>query len=290
MTAVGAVVVNHDAGDTLLRCIASLRHEGVDELVVVDNASTDGSADRLVHADEGVQLVRAGANLGYGRAANRGMRLLGTPFVLVANPDLLVHEGALARLAAVLEADPTLAIAGPKLLNEDGSRYPSARRFPSWTDAAGHALLGTWIPDNPFSRRYRMSDLEASEVTPVDWVSGACFLARAEVLRELGGFDERYFMYMEDVDLCWRARLAGHGVVHVPDAVVTHLQGLSTARHPYRMLAAHHRSALRFAARRTRGWKRLALPGVALVLGVRLVLSMGRQLWTERMGASRPAD
>ena len=285
-----AVVVNHDAGDALLDCVASLRADGVHDIVVVDNASTDGSADRLEAADPGVRVVRAGENLGYGTGVNRGLALVDSELVLVSNPDVVVHGQALSRLAGALDADPTVAIAGPCVLGADGTRYPSARRFPSWIDAAGHALLGTVVPSNPFTRRYRMADLDLATVSTVDWVSGSCFLARRRVLEELGGFDERYFMYLEDVDLCWRARRAGYAVAYVPEASVTHLQGHSTARRPYRMLLEHHRSALRFAARRSTGWRRLALPGVALVLGVRLLVAALRQVVAPAHGGARPGD
>ena len=285
-----AVVVNHDAGDELLACVASLRAEGVAEIVVVDNASSDGSADRLQAADPDVHVLRAGRNLGYGAAANRGVEVTVAELVLVSNPDLVVHPGALAELVAALEADAALAIAGPQLLETDGTRYPSARRFPSWADAAGHTLLGLVAPDNRFTRRYRMMELSGDGVRRVDWVSGACFLARRAPLAELGGFDEGYFMYFEDVDLCWRAHRAGYGVAYVPAATVTHLQGHSTGRRPFRMLAEHHRSALRFAARTTRGWRRAALPGVAAVLVTRFVVAVARQVLAPRTGAARPAD
>ncbi len=223
------MVVNHEAGAALLECVASLRAEGVVEVTVVDNASSDGSTEALVSADGAVRLVQTGTNLGYGAAANRGIDATGLELVLVSNPDVAVHRGALAALVEVLGADPVLAVAGPRILEADGTRYPSARRFPSLVDAAGHALLGDLAPDNRFTRRYRMGDLASDHVTEVDWVSGACFLARRRALEELGGFDESYFMYAEDTDLCWRARRAGWGVVYVPDAVVTHVQGISTA-------------------------------------------------------------
>jgi len=163
-------------------------------------------------------------------------------------------------------------------LEADGTRYPSARRFPTLGDGVGHALLAGVLPGNRFSRRYRMADLDPDGPTEVDWVSGACFLARHRALTELGGFDELYFMYAEDTDLCWRARQAGWGVAYVPDAVVTHLQGISTARHPYRMLVAHHRSVYRFAARTTRGWRRVALPAVAVLLVGRLAVACARRV------------
>jgi N-acetylglucosaminyl-diphospho-decaprenol L-rhamnosyltransferase len=274
--AIAAVVVNHDAGKALLACVASLQADGVREVVVVDNASSDGSPEALMAVEPAVRLVPTGANLGYGAAANRGVAGVGSELVLVTNPDVAVHRGALGALAAALE-DPTVAIAGPQLLEANGTRYPSARRFPSYVDATGHALLAHVAPANRFTRRYRMDDLNTSTVAQVDWVSGACFLARRRALEELGGFDEAYFMYAEDADLCWRARRAGWGVVYVPQAVVTHLQGVSTARRPFRMLVAHHRSVLRFAARTERGWRRLALPLVAVFLALRLAVMCARQ-------------
>jgi len=283
VTGSAAVVVNHDAGAHLIECVASLRADGIARIVVVDNASTDGSTHAVIDHDPDVTIVWAGANLGYGAGVNRGLAELDrlgskadAGFVLVSNPDVAVHPGAVAALSETLRRDRSVAIAGPQIREVDGSRYPSARRFPSWVDAAGHAILGTMAPGNRFSRRYRMGDVEPEAITKVDWVSGACFLADREALRDLGGFDERYFMYLEDVDLCWRAHRAGFDVAYVPIAIVTHAQGVSTARHPYRMLVAHHRSALRFASRRTDGWRRAGLPLVAAVLALRLTAAAFR--------------
>jgi N-acetylglucosaminyl-diphospho-decaprenol L-rhamnosyltransferase len=270
------VVVNHDAGRSLGLFLSTLRAEGVTEVVVVDNASTDGSSDG-VESDPSVRVIRTGANLGYGTGVNRGLAVTGAEFVLVSNPDVSVHPGALESLRAAFAADPTLAIAGPRILAADGSRYPSARRFPSAVTAVGHALLGIVVPGNRFTRRYRMADLDPTSPSPVDWVSGACFMARRRALEELGGFDESYFMYLEDVDLCWRAHRAGWAVAYVPAAVVTHQQGLATGRRPYRMLLAHHRSAFHFASSRAEGWRRVTLPGVVLVLAARLLVAWARQ-------------
>ncbi len=282
---VSVVVVNHDAGEVLTTFLESLRAEHgkeveLREVVVVDNASTDGSSDGVdtgpgVHPP--VRVLRTGSNLGYGAGANRGVATTGADLVLVSNPDVAVHGGALAALAAAMAGDPTMAIAGPCILAPDGTRYPSARRFPSMMVAAGHTVLGLVAPGNRFTRRYRMDDLDLTTSVAVDWVSGACFMARRRAFDELGGFDESYFMYLEEVDLCWRAHRAGWTVAYVPTAVVTHLQGRSTARRPYRMLLAHHRSALHFASRTVEGWRRMILPGVALLLGARLVAACARQ-------------
>jgi N-acetylglucosaminyl-diphospho-decaprenol L-rhamnosyltransferase len=286
---VSAVVVNHEGGEALLECVATLRAEGVDDVTVVDNSSSDGSPEALVSADNAVRLVQTGTNRGYGAAANRGIDVSGSEFVVVSNSDVAVHPGALRSLVEVLGRDSTLAIVGPRILEADGTRYPSARRFPSLLDAAGHALLGDLAPGNRFTRRYRMADLDTDDVAEVDWVSGACFCARRRALEELGGFDETYFMYAEDADLCWRARRAGWGVAYVPDAVVTHLRGVSTARHPYRMLVAHHRSVFHFATRTERGWRRLALPATAVLLTLRLAVLCARQALGTLHSAARPA-
>ncbi len=159
-----------------------------------------------------VEVIEVGVNLGYGSGANRGAAGCSAEFLLVCNPDVVVEVSALDRLVEALEADRALAVVGPKVLEPDGTRYPSARRFPSLLESAGHALAGLVAPDNRFTRRYRMSDLDTTEqTTRVDWVSGSFMFWRRAAFEELGGFDEAYFMYGEDVDICWRAHRGGLG-------------------------------------------------------------------------------
>jgi N-acetylglucosaminyl-diphospho-decaprenol L-rhamnosyltransferase len=149
---------------------------------------------------------------------------------------------------------------------------------PSVVDAAGHAVVGLFRPDNRFTHRYRQLDADPGRSRAVDWVSGAAVWLRRDALDDVGGWDERYFMYLEDVDLCWRLRGAGWDVTYEPAAAVRHVQGASTARHPYRMLLAHHRSAWRFSQRRLTGWRRLLLPFAAVLLALRAVLALGARL------------
>ena len=269
------VVVNYESGSVLASCVASLQREGPAELVVVDNGSTDGSVGELRQRCPGIDVVDPGRNLGYGAAANRGVAATGSEFILVCNSDLWIAPGALAEMASALNADPTVAVVGPLIRTPEGERYPSARQFPSMIDAAGHAMLGQFVPENRFTRAYQQADLVPAVDTlwPVDWVSGACFLVRRSAFEQVGGFDEQYFMYAEDVDLCWRLGKAHWRVVYAPAAVVTHQQGVSTDRHPYRMIVEHHRSLLRFAVRSTSGWRRALLPLVVLGIGARAVLA-----------------
>jgi N-acetylglucosaminyl-diphospho-decaprenol L-rhamnosyltransferase len=272
---VAAVVVNYNAGATLAACVARLRAEGVGAIVVVDNDSGDGSAEAAAAPD--VRLVRAGANLGYGTAANIGVATASQPYVLVMNPDVEVRPGSVDALVGALERDPLLAVVGPRVESPDGSLYPSARRFPDLVVAAGHAFLWFVAPDNRFSRAYKLLDWDHATPGEVDWVSGSCMLVRRDAFGAVGGFDERYFMYVEDVDLCWRLGRAGWRIGYEPASRVVHAGGVSTDQAAYRMILEHHRSLWRFARETTVGARRLALPAVAAGLGARTVLA-----WAQR--------
>jgi N-acetylglucosaminyl-diphospho-decaprenol L-rhamnosyltransferase len=267
--------VNFESGPSLACCVTDLHAVGLSELIVVDNGSRDGSLTAAREAVPGLPVIVPGRNLGYGAAANRGVAATTAPYVLVCNSDLEVPVDAVAALVTALDSDAGCALAGPLVRTPTGDRYPSARRFPTLVDAAGHALLGLFAPDNRFTRSYQQSELDtaAIEVRTVDWVSGACFLVRRTAFEAIGGFDESYFMYAEDVDLCWRLGRAGWTVAYAPTAEVTHLQGQSTERHPYRMILEHHRSLFRFASRSSTGRRRLLLPLVAVGIATRAALA-----------------
>ncbi len=279
---VSAVVVNYNARDHLLPCVASLRADGVDEIVVVDNDSVDGSGPALAAVDH-ARFVNTGSNLGFGRAANLGAAATTGRLVLVMNPDAVVEPGAVRILAAALDNDEGLAVVGPRVENPDGTCYPSARRFPDLAVAAGHAFVGLVRPDNRYTRRYKMLDVDRDQPRDVDWVSGTCMLARRDAFDAVGGFDPAYFMYVEDVDLCWRLHGAGWRVGYEPGARVIHTVGASSDLAPYRMIAAHHRSLLRFASRTATGPRRALLPVVAAGLAVRTLLA-----WAQRARRGLP--
>lgn len=285
---VDAVVVNFNAGEHLLRCVESLRDEGIDQLIVTDSASTDGSLEGLERADSEVVVVR-GPNHGFGAGTNRGAASgAAREFLFLVNPDVVVTAGALTALVNTLDADGGVGIVGPMIRTPDGRRYPSARRFPSLRDALGHAFLGVLWPQNPFTRRYRMLDWDENRASDVDWLSGSCLLVRRAAWDALGGFDESYFMYAEDVDLCWRAWQAGWQVRYEPAAVVVHAQGVSTDQRPYRMIAAHHRSLFQFAAKRAQGpGGKALLPVIGAGLAVRTLLAWAHRFVTGRF---RSAD
>ena len=269
-----AIVVDYNVGPMLADCVASLLAEGVDDVIVVENGDPGSSARGLGDLVTHVRIISTGANLGFGAGVNRGVAAVdpSVPLLVVANPDSVAHPGSIAALRAQLASHESWAMAGPTIVTVDGDRYPSVRRFPSIIDAVGHALLGQVSPTNRFTTRYRSAGVGPDD--SVDWVSGAFFVLRRTAFEDVGGFDEGYFMFAEDMDLCWRLHEAGYGIGVAADAVVTHVEGVSRRPHPYRMLVAHHRSALRFATQTTRGPARLLLPFAALVLGIRLLASL----------------
>jgi N-acetylglucosaminyl-diphospho-decaprenol L-rhamnosyltransferase len=269
----GAVVVNYNAGHHLRKAVASLRRDGVDDIVVVDNGSVDDSLAALQSADGGVRVVHAGSNLGFGGAANRGVAATDTRYVAVLNPDVVVKPETIGALVAALDANPRLAIVGPRIDTPNGEWYPSARAFPTLRDALGHAFLHFVAPRNRFSRRYKVLDHDPAVARPADWVSGTFFVVRRDAFDAVGGFDEAYFMYVEDVDLCWRLRQAGWDVRYDPAGRVTHVIGVSSERAPYRMILAHHRSLFRFSVKTHTGRRRALLPFIAVGLALRALLA-----------------
>jgi N-acetylglucosaminyl-diphospho-decaprenol L-rhamnosyltransferase len=278
MASVSVVLVTYESAEDLAACLATLPaaagpHEL--EVVVVDNASRDGSAE--IARRLGVKVLENPANLGLSRAIDLGAAATDAPWLLLVNPDTRLAPGALARLLATAAADPTIGCVGPHLRNSDGSEYPTGRRFPSILVGALHAALGTVWPGNPATRHYHMADLDRSRPVQVDWVSGACMLLRREAYEAAGRFDAGYFMYFEEMDFCLRLARAGWRVVYDPGAEVTHILGGSTRSAPYRKVWNHHRSALRFYCRRYARDPRLLLaPLVALFLALRGLVSLAR--------------
>lgn len=256
------VTVTYSPGSHLDRFLASLSlaTDRPVAVVMADNGSTDGAPQAAVHDHEGVTLFDTGGNLGYGTAINRAMAQVdpAAEFVVVANPDVQWGPGSIDALLTAAQRWPRAATLGPLIRDPDGSVYPSARHLPSLIRGGMHAVVGPVWPRNPWSLAYRQERLEPSE-RPVGWLSGACLLVRRSAFDAVGGFDERYFMYMEDVDLGDRFGRAGWQNVYVPSSEVLHDKGHSTGRDPARNLAAHHRSTYIFLADRHPGWWRAPL-------------------------------
>jgi N-acetylglucosaminyl-diphospho-decaprenol L-rhamnosyltransferase len=285
------VTVTYSPGPHLDRFLASLSLATERPVTVwmADNGSTDGTPQAAVERYPNVRLFSTGSNLGYGSAVNRAVARVDEAFqedsedpgdwLIVANPDVQWGPGSIDALLDAAARWPRAATLGPLIRDPDGSVYPSARHLPSLIRGGMHAVLAPLWPGNPWSAAYRQERLEPSE-RPVGWLSGSCLLVRRAAFDQVGGFDERYFMYMEDVDLGDRLGRAGWLNVYVPSAEVLHHKGHATGRESARNLVAHHRSTYLFLADRHPGWWRaplrwafragLALRARLLVRGSRL--------------------
>ncbi|GAA4540343.1 glycosyltransferase family 2 protein [Pseudonocardia xishanensis] len=251
------VTVTYSPGETLDAFLDSIpaATTRTPRVVLADNGSVDGAPERAA-GREGVELLRIGENVGYGTAANRGVAQLGPEYgwVVIANPDLVFGEKSIDILLEAAQRSPRAGSLGPLIRDPGGHVYPSARRVPDLATGAGHAVLGRIWPGNPWSVTYRQEST-AIEERPAGWLSGSCLLVRRSAFDSVDGFDPRYFMYFEDVDLGERLGRAGWLNVYVPTAEVVHTGGVSTSKADVsaRMLAEHHRSAYRYLADRHPG-------------------------------------
>ena len=248
---VSIVIVNWNAGKLLLECLQRVVQElktVSGECIVVDNGSETGELDGVRHAYPEVCIIANARNEGFARAANQGMKKGRGRYLMLLNPDAFLTEGSLHHLITYLEGHTDVGVIGPQVTNPDGSLQGSARGFPGLLTAFfGRSSIFThYFPHNPFSRH----DVPAlssrlDEPQSVDWMSGACMVLRRRTLIEVGGFDERFFLYWEDADLCWRIRQHGWQVVYDPRVSVVHLVGVSSKQARVRTLVAFHQSAYR---------------------------------------------
>lgn len=279
----GIVTVTYSPGDYLGRFLGSISPavaQGA-HVVLADNGSTDGVPQATADKLDWVQFLDTGGNLGYGGGMNAGAQALRAArdageidqeYVLLSNPDVEFTPGSIDKLIACAKRWDNAGAVGPRIVEPDGSNYPSARAVPTVANGIGHALLGNIWPDNPWSKAYRDEEDMSSE-RPAGWLSGSCVLVRWSAFDAIGGFDERYFMYLEDIDLGDRFSRAGYVNVFCPSACITHAKGHSTSANSKKMLRAHHESAYRFIADRYPGaWQAPLRGAVKFGLAIRSLL------------------
>jgi hypothetical protein len=245
------VIVSYNGRDFLRRCLASFYHhtKGVDfEVIVVDNASTDGTPEMVVEEFPRATLVRRTENAGFARGVNQGMAVARGEAFLLLNPDTELDADILPPMLAYLRRHADIGVLAPKLLDPDGSLQLSCRAFPGFATALfnRYSLLTRLFGGNRFSRRYLMTGFDHTRTADVDWASAACWLIPRVAFEKVGPLDEGYFWSIEDVDYCQRVHRAGLRVVYFPEVAVRHHIGESAATLPGRTIRERHRGMWRY--------------------------------------------
>jgi N-acetylglucosaminyl-diphospho-decaprenol L-rhamnosyltransferase len=275
---IGAVVVDY-GGETLLTdCVKSLVHSGIEEIVVVDNGTPDGKSSSGPYVkDFDVKTIVSPVNDGFGAGANLGSSTLESEMLIIANSDTVSNKNAVTQLARALSKDKKTAIAGPVLVDQTGNIYPSARIFPNVFQAAGHGILSIFWPNNRVSKSYKEPEIIfENNIGVIDWVSGAFFMIKKAVFEELNGFDPAYFMYLEDVDLCFRAKERGYQTIYVNNAQIIHITGYMAGQNKTAAVKNHHKSAYLFEKKHAKGTRRLLLPLAGIFLTLRAIFELAR--------------
>ncbi|MEO8260897.1 MAG: glycosyltransferase family 2 protein [Acidobacteriota bacterium] len=281
--AAAVLIVNYHAYDDLRRCLESLLpHLAADDAVVVVDYECDETAlARAVDVPVRIITVPRPDNLGFAAGVNLAARQTAAPFLLLLNPDTIVEGPIIRTLETWLGSHPDAGVAGPRVLNADGTVQASARRFPGVSTLLGGRT--TWLtrrfPGNWLSARNLLAQ-DAAGPVDVDWVSGSCLMTRRDVFDAVGGFDEAFFLYWEDADYGRRVAAAGFRSVYVPAASVRHVGGRSADHHPANAIRAFHTSAFRLY------WKHASAPGRLAAPIARIGLWL-RGEWLARRAAPR---
>jgi GT2 family glycosyltransferase len=283
-----ALIVNYRSYDELEACLTSLTRaldRSLDEIVVVDHDSDPARRGEIAERFPYVRLVPSDANPGFGAGINAAAARATGRVLLVLNPDAEASPGLGTHMITWFDTQPSVGMVGPLVRTGDGVIDASARRFPSWSTVFGgrSAWLTRAWPGNPVSRRNLLTGPEVTEPRDVDWLSGACMAIRREVFEQLAGFDEQFFMYWEDADLCKRAREAGWRVVYDPRVSVRHLGSRSSNKRPVSSTIAFHRSVLRYYLKHGGPGRVVGAPFVYLALQARLAFTVARAT----LGAAR---
>lgn len=247
---VSIIIVNWNTKNILSDCLRSVYEQAGDvdyEVIVVDNASTDGSLDMIKSDFERVVLLENAQNKGFATANNQGMEIAKGRYVLLLNSDTVVLDGAIAKTVSFADAHPRAGVTGCRVLNADRTLQPTCFMFPSILNMfLSSTYLYKFFPRSRFFGRERMTWWDRSDVRQVDVVTGCFMLVRREAIDQVGVMDERFFMYAEETDWCYRFREEGWDVTFTPAGQIIHLGGQSTAKKPVAMIVQLRLSILKF--------------------------------------------
>ncbi|MFH1061306.1 MAG: glycosyltransferase family 2 protein [Candidatus Omnitrophota bacterium] len=226
------IIVNYNTGKFLLDCVKSI-YSGHElsgfEIIIIDNASSDDSLIQLKKEYPHILLVNNKENLGFGKAVNQGIKIANNKFILLLNPDTIISSGCFDKMIAFLRNNPKAGACGPAIYNSDKNLQMSCHHFPGLLDIVfDKTHLNKIFSKNPLFGRYQMSYWAHDTLREVDWLTGACFMIRAELFRAVNGFDPGFFMFSEDIDLCLRIKQKGFKCFYLPQATIIHYQSGSS--------------------------------------------------------------
>ncbi len=261
---VSVIIVSWNSQNWITRCLTTLYAQTTDirmEVIVVDNASKDKTVQFVMNQFPRAQVVQNAGNLGFAAAVNQGLAVASGRYVCFLNPDTEIQDRALEWLVAAMDADPSIGIAAPQLLNQDGTIQASVRRFPSGKDQALILLkLHTLFPDARSLSRYFARDMDYTRQQDVEQVMGACMVIRRELLNQIGPLDSKFFIWFEEVDFCYRAHTQTEfRTVFMPQAHVLHFGGDSFDKVPTGKKQRWYRRSVRYYMRKHRFWGAAAL-------------------------------
>lgn len=286
---VSVVIVNYNAGPLLIHCVHAAL-EQARQIIVVDNASSDSSVEKLkdnFSQEDHLNLIATGKNSGFAAGCNVGLAASTQPYILFLNPDCILSTDSLQRMVQVMESDPHIGMVGGYLINPDGSEQGGGRRaiptpWRALVRALGLYRLEKYWPQLFFDFHLHHQPLPQAPIE-VEAISGALMLVRREAIDDVGAWDERYFLHCEDLDWCMRFKQKNWTIVFVPDAPVTHFQGTCSRSRPFFVAWHKHRGMLRFY----RKFFRNQYPGILMglvTLGVWLRFVATVMFYTVRNG------
>ncbi len=258
------IIVSWNVRDYLADCIESILKNCrllQYEIIIVDNAGTDGTVDFIKEKYPQIALISNTKNMGFAYANNQGVRRAKGKYLFFLNPDTIIKPDAVEKMLAFLEQNKDVGAVGPRLLNKDLTLQHSVRTFPAFRGALyRHTILRYFGLFKNHHETWRMKDFKGDRLTDVDQIMGAAILTGKDLVLEIGGFDERFFMYYEEADFCYRIKKAGYRIVFFPDASIIHLGGKSTGQISFRKKFMAIRSLLMFFSKHR---NKLAVAGFA---------------------------
>ncbi|GAE09687.1 dTDP-RHA:a-D-GlcNAc-diphosphoryl polyprenol [Paenibacillus sp. JCM 10914] len=285
------LVVNYNTRQLTVDCLRSVFASETDytyEVIVIDNDSKDDSVQSIREEFPQISLIENRENTGFARANNQGMNVSQGRYVLLLNSDTIIQQDTLQTMIDFMDANPLTGASGCKIILPDGSLDKACKRgFPTPSASFYYAFgLSKLFPDKPKFNQYQLGYLDPDQEYPVDCLVGAFMMVRRETIDQVGGLDERFFMYGEDIDWCYRIKQAGWGIHYYPRTTIVHYKGGSARRRPFKIIYEFHRAMILFHRKHYRQRYNIFVNGAVYAgVGLKLLLS----LVTNRLQPVRPA-